>query len=48
MSPNNGDIWYNSTNQQLMACINGANIALGAGGTSGVSTSMAIALAVAL
>jgi hypothetical protein len=36
-TPSNGDIWYDSTANELTARINGSNIALGAGG-SGYST----------
>jgi hypothetical protein len=31
-SPSNGDLWYDSTANELTARINGANVALGAGG----------------
>ena len=34
-SPSNGDLWYNSTSNELKARINGANVALGAGGGGG-------------
>ncbi len=34
-SPANGDLWYDSTANELTARINGANVALGAGGGSG-------------
>ena len=33
-SPANGDLWYDSTANELTARINGANVALGAGGAS--------------
>ena len=33
-SPTNGDLWYDSTANELTARINGANVALGAGGGS--------------
>lgn len=33
-SPSNGDIWYDSTANELTARINGSNVALGAGGGS--------------
>lgn len=32
-TPSNGDLWYNSTDNQLTARINGSNVDLGAGGT---------------
>jgi hypothetical protein len=34
-SPSNGDLWYDSAANQLTARINGANVALGAGGGGG-------------
>jgi hypothetical protein len=34
-SPSNGDLWYDSTANELTARINGANVALSAGGGSG-------------
>jgi hypothetical protein len=33
-TPSNGDLWYDSTANELTARINGANVALGAGGSS--------------
>lgn len=33
-TPDNGDVWYDSTANELTARINGANVALGSGGTS--------------
>lgn len=36
-APSNGDLWYDSTANELTARINGANVALGAGGGGGVS-----------
>lgn len=38
-SPANGDLWYDSTANELTARINGANVALGAGGGGGTLTS---------
>ncbi len=37
-SPANGDLWYDSTANELTARINGANVALGAGGGGGTLT----------
>lgn len=37
-SPSNGDLWYDSTANELTARINGSNVALGAGGGSGTKT----------
>lgn len=37
-SPSNGDLWYDSTANELTARINGANVALGAGGGGGSGT----------
>lgn len=34
-SPSNGDLWYDSTANELTARINGSNVALGAGGGGG-------------
>lgn len=34
-APSNGDLWYDSTANELTARINGANVALGAGGGGG-------------
>ena len=34
-TPSNGDLWYDSTANELTARINGANVALGAGGSGG-------------
>lgn len=34
-NPTNGDMWYNSTTNELKARINGANVALGSGGGGG-------------
>jgi hypothetical protein len=36
-TPSNGDLWYDSTANELTARINGANVALGAGGGSGTA-----------
>lgn len=35
-SPSNGDVWYNSSAQELTARIDGANVALGAGGNRSI------------
>lgn len=35
--PANGDLWYDSTANELTARINGANVALGSGGGSGIT-----------
>lgn len=35
-SPSNGDLWYDSSANELTARINGANVALGAGGSSDI------------
>lgn len=37
-TPSNGDLWYDSTANELTARINGANVALGAGGGGSVGT----------
>lgn len=37
-APSNGDLWYDSTANELTARINGANVALGAGGGGGAPT----------
>lgn len=37
-APSNGDLWYDSTANELTARINGANVALGAGGGGSVAT----------
>jgi hypothetical protein len=37
-SPTDGDIWYDGTAEELTARINGANVALGAGGGGSVAT----------
>lgn len=37
-TPSNGDLWYNSTDNQLTARINGASVDLGAGGGGSVAT----------
>jgi hypothetical protein len=37
-TPANGDLWYDSTANELTARINGANVALGAGGGGGSGT----------
>lgn len=34
-TPSNGDVWYDSTANELTARINGSNVSLGAGGTPG-------------
>jgi hypothetical protein len=39
-SPGNGDLWYDSTANELTARINGANVALGAGGSGGWATGL--------
>lgn len=36
-SPVNGDLWYDSTANELTARINGANVALGSGGGGGIT-----------
>ena len=36
-SPANGDLWYDSTANELTARINGANVALGSGGGGGIT-----------
>jgi hypothetical protein len=36
-TPSNGDLWYDSSANELTARINGANVALGAGGGSGTA-----------
>ena len=36
-APANGDLWYDSSANELTARINGANVALGAGGGSGIT-----------
>ena len=38
-TPSNGDLWYDSTANEMTARINGSNVALGAGGGGGVSAS---------
>lgn len=37
-TPANGDLWYDSTANELTARINGSNVALGAGGAGAVAT----------
>lgn len=37
-TPANGDLWYDSTANELTARINGSNVALGAGGGGGLSS----------
>jgi hypothetical protein len=37
-TPSNGDVWYDSAANELTARINGANVALGAGGGGSVAT----------
>lgn len=37
-TPSNGDLWYDSTANELTARINGSNVALGAGGGGSVAT----------
>jgi hypothetical protein len=37
-APSNGDLWYDSTANELTARINGSNVALGAGGGGAVAT----------
>lgn len=37
-TPSNGDLWYDSTANELTARINGSNVALGAGGAGDVAT----------
>lgn len=39
-APVNGDIWYDSTANELTARINGANVALGSGGGSGTAAGL--------
>lgn len=41
-TPSNGDLWYDSTANELTARINGANVALGAGG-GGTPTAITVA-----
>lgn len=36
-TPSNGDLWYDSTANELTARINGANVALGSGGGGGIT-----------
>lgn len=38
-TPSNGDLWYDSTANELTARINGSNVALGAGGGGGIGGS---------
>lgn len=47
-TPINGDIWYDSTAEELTARINGANVALGAGGGGGANTALSNLAAVAI
>jgi hypothetical protein len=44
-APSNGDLWYDSTANELTARINGANVALGAGGGGDITTDAAWAAA---
>ena len=41
-TPANGDLWYDSTANELTARINGASVALGPGGGGGVTPSTAL------
>lgn len=43
-TPSNGDLWYDSTANELTARINGANVALGAGGGATVAQAARIAI----
>lgn len=43
-TPANGDLWYDSTANELTARINGANVALGSGGASGANPTATIGL----
>jgi hypothetical protein len=36
-TPSNGDLWYDSSSNELTARINGANVALGSGGGGGIT-----------
>lgn len=47
-TPSNGDLWYDSTANELTARINGANVALGAGGGGGANTALSNLAAVAI
>ena len=47
-TPDNGDIWYDSTAGELTARIAGANVALGAGGGGGANTALSNLAAVAI
>lgn len=40
-TPANGDVWYDATANELTARINGANVALGAGGGGGITVAQA-------
>ncbi len=44
-TPMNGDLWYDSTANELTARINGANVALGAGGGSDDQTAAEVSVA---
>lgn len=49
VSPANGTMWYNSTNNLLMACVNGVNVSLsGIDGSGSTSLPLAAGLAIAL
>ena len=43
-TPSNGDLWYDSTANELTARINGANVALGSGGGSGANPTASVGL----
>ncbi len=43
-TPANGDLWYDSTANELTARINGANVVLGSGGASGANPTATIGL----
>lgn len=47
-TPSNGDLWYDSTANELTARINGANVALGAGGGGGANTALSNLSSVAI
>lgn len=47
-TPSNGDIWYDLTANELTARINGANVALGAGGGGGANTALSNLASVAI
>lgn len=47
-TPTNGDLWYDSTANELTARINGANVALGSGGGGGANTALSNLASVAI